>query len=321
VLLLTLIVLALLVPALQERRAYYVRNAQGMDRNRQALADDTDAAAILATLRDLPPGRTHAGLRANWGSSLRMVDLHFYDLLAFHRLPSVSPPYSSVSLNADLIWHFDDHDAAHYDLFNVRYLVAPRRWVAPGFARVLKETSRYVLYETPTRGYAELATLAGRATAPTQAVLFRQNLDWFRSGEPPAGRYVRRDFLARSEPEGPGTGLEAPSAGDRDGCLRRGVTEEQVGPARITLVTECPAASTLVLKITYHPNWRVTVDGAEAPTFMVSPSFVGVAMPPGRHEVRAEYRSAGYRTALVAIGLATLAAVALGGRRLERLVG
>ena len=94
-----------------------------------------------------------------------------------------------------------------------------------------------------------------------------------------------------------------------------------VGPARIFLVTECPAASTLVLEVTYHPNWRVTVDGADVPTFTVSPSFVGVAMLPGRHEVRVEYRSAGYRLVLLGIGLATLTAVAIAGRRLERLVG
>jgi hypothetical protein len=320
VLVLVLVVLALLVPAFLERRAYYARNAQGMERNRQALTGDTDAAAILATLRALPPGRTHAGLRANWGSSLRMVDLHFYDLLPFHRLPAVSPPYSSVSLNADLIWHFDDRDAAHYELFNVRYLVAPRAWVAPGFLRVIKETSRYVLYETPARGYAELVTLAGRVTASTQPILFRQNLDWFQHGGSAAGRYVRRDFPARSG-AADAAGVGKPAAGEPAGCPERGVTDERVEAARITLVTECPAASTLVLKLTYHPNWRVTVDGAEVETFMVSPSFLGAAMPAGRHEVRAEYRSTRYRMALLGIALVTLAAVAIAGRRLERLVG
>jgi hypothetical protein len=63
------------------------------------------------------------------------------------------------------------------------------------------------------------------------------------------------------------------------------------------------------------------VEGAEVPTFMVSPSFVGAAMPPGRHQVRAEYRSTRYRMALLGIGLVTLTAVAIAGRRVERFLG
>ena len=163
---LALLVLALLVPAFRERRAYHTLNTQGMERSRRALEGDADARTILAALRALPPGRTHAGLRANWGGGLRVADLRFFDLLTFHRIVSVSPPYSSVSLNADLVWHFDDHNPAHYDLFGVKYLVAPRGWAAPPFVRPLRETPRYVLHEVPTGGFTELAAVTERAARP-----------------------------------------------------------------------------------------------------------------------------------------------------------
>ena len=70
---------------------------------------------------------------------------------------------------------------------------------------------------------------------------------------------------------------------------------------------------TLVFKTTYHPNWHVTIDGIEQPAFMASPSYVGVEVPEGRHEVRAEYRTSPVRTALLILGGATLVAVLVWG--------
>jgi hypothetical protein len=316
---LALLILVLLVPALRERRTYYSANAQAMERSWRAVAGDADAETILAALRALPPGRTHAGLQANWGGELRIADLRFYNLLTFHRIESTSPPFWSVSLNADLMWHFDDHNPVHYELFGVKYLVAPRGWAAPDFVRPLRITPRYVLYEAPARGYAGFAAVTERASPSSQASLFQRNLAWFVSEKPAAGQFVRYDFPPgrRVEPDAPADGAaERPAQG---GCPDGRIVEERVGPGRITLVAECPVPTTLVLKVTYHPNWRVLVDGAEAHAFMISPSFIGVALLAGRHEVRAEYRSAPYRMALLAVGLLTFAGVLIAGHRLEQL--
>jgi hypothetical protein len=43
---------------------------------------------------------------------------------------------------------------------------------------------------------------------------------------------------------------------------------------------------------------------------MVMPSFIGIALPPGRHEVSLVYRSDPRRTLLLAAGAATLVLVA-----------
>jgi hypothetical protein len=261
---LALLVLALLVPAFRERRAYYTLNTQAMERTQKLLQEaDPDIRTILAALRAQPPGRTHAGLRANWGGELRVGDLRFYDLLTFNRIPSVSPPYSSISLNADFVWHFDDHNPVHYELFDVGYLVARRGWAPPSFLQPIQETSRYVLYGAPTRGYAAFVAIKERADAPSQASLFRRNLTWFFSEEPATGQFIRYDF-----PTARGAGEEK---GDSvAGCPTGRAVEQSVGPGRLVVLAECPTASTLVLKTTYHPNWRVTVDGAEASPFMAS---------------------------------------------------
>jgi hypothetical protein len=313
---LAVMVLVLLESALGERSQHYSFNTQWMERAQRAIDGNPDVKTIIETLRTLPPGRTYVGLREDWGKQMRFGgDLRLRDLLIFNRIVTASAPYGGLSLNADLIWHFDDRNPAHYDLLNVRYLVAPWSWKAPAFLRPIKETGRYVLYEAPTSGYAEFAAIARRSSPASQAALFTESRSWFQGPDPAAGRFIRYDY-----PHGAGSASADAgqlSAGPR--CPDGKVRDERVGEGRIELRAECPVASTLVLKVTYHPNWRVTVDGRDAPTFMVSPSFIGVGLPPGGHDVRAEYRSGLLKNFLVILAGLTVVAVILFRRRLARI--
>lgn len=295
-----LILFALMIPALRERQQHYALNAQWMERTKKALDADEDARAILSALTELPPGRTYAGLKANWGKNLSFGDLRFHNLLAFHRIVAVSPLYQGLSLNSDLIWHFDDRNLAHYKLFNVRYVVAPRHLAMPAWLRRVKETPRYILYRMETGGYAEFAAAATVESIKTQSSLFFRNRDWLLSADPAAGRFIRYDY-----PVGKG----APVSIQTSGCASAGtISEEQVLPGSIDFRVECQEGSTLVLKTTYHPNWRVTIDGREQRIFMISPSFIGVDVPAGLHHVRARYRSPAYKTALLLLSACTLLA-------------
>lgn len=305
------ILLAVMFPALRERHGYYILNTQWMGRTRKALDDDPDARTILATMKALPPGRTYAGLRANWGKNLQFGDLHFYDLLTFHRVVALSPPYSSWSLNADLIWHFDDRNPTHYDLFNVRYVIAPTNLAMPTFLRRAKDTPRYSLYLAETKGYGQFGTVTGAKGVGSQLNLFSQNRSWLSSADPASGRFIRYEYPASSGEMG-GPAIQ--------GCPGGGtIREERVLPGRIDLRVECQEPSTLVLKITYHPNWRVTIDGREMRPFMVSPSFIGVVVPGGPHDVQAEYRSPVYKSVLLLLGACILLATIWLRRRFTRL--
>jgi hypothetical protein len=315
---LALVILGVLTVAFGERWQIYAGNRQFMENAWASLEADRDARAILATIESLPPGRTNAGRRNSWGQSMRLGSLHFFDLLTFERIPAITP-YESFSLNADLIWHFDDSDLSHYNVFNVKYVVAPPNLRLPGFLRRIKETPRYVLYEAPTSGYAQFASVSATVADRSQSILFAENRTWLASGDPGASRYVKHDF-----PDGAwrgGGGAEGATRGPGSArCVEGGeITEELVRPGRLDLQVECAEASTLVLKMTYHPNWRVAVDGSEVPTFMISPSFIGVDVPGGRHQLRAEYRSSRSKTALLALGACTLVLAVVFRRRLARL--
>ena len=250
---------------------------------------------------------------------MKFGDLHFFDLLTFYRIVAISP-YESYSLNADLIWEFDDRNPSHYDLFNVKYVVAPSDLPMPMFLRPIKETSRYILYRAETSGYAQFAALMATKNMGSQSSLLSQNKSWLSSADASVGRFIRYEYPAGRDGVASSSSGGAPGTAERPGCLRGGmVAEDRVWPGRIDLRVQCQEAATLVLKVTYHLNWRVSLDGQKVRPFMVSPSFIGLDVPAGAHQIRAEYRSPTYRTALLLLGACTLLATVWFRRRFARL--
>jgi len=78
---------------------------------------------------------------------------------------------------------------------------------------------------------------------------------------------------------------------------------------------EARRTSVVLLRTTYHPRWRATVDGAVRPVELVAPSFVGVRVGPGVHTVRFVYVPFGEYPLLLALGALVLAGLYLLGRR------
>jgi uncharacterized membrane protein YfhO len=102
------------------------------------------------------------------------------------------------------------------------------------------------------------------------------------------------------------------------GCADGGRTlEERLESQRVSVTVQCPNASALVLKMSYHPNWKVRVDGVATPTYMVSPSFIGMDMPLGKHEVVAEYVPTPSKVPLLTLAALVLVLAILFRERLD----
>ena len=305
----------LLMPAVKERLDFENLNGLWMRQTKAAIDADTDMATIVGALRDLPAGRVYAGLRSNWGQQLDFAipfnSVHAYQYLVTERFRMLAPPYGGASLNSDLQFDFNDQIAAQYDLYNVRYVVAPRGLAVPSFLQVLRTTNRYVLYTAPSSGQAEYVALADREQVSTAAKLFPRNRAFVNGSGPVSRTYIRWDFPA------PGDRVVS---GEVSGCLSGTLRYERVQASRFDFISSCPSEATLVVKETYHPNWHATVDGRPVETFMVSPSFIGMTLPAGDHFVTVEYLSTPSKTPLLLFGLLVTAAVVLGRRDLpERL--
>ncbi|HUY27843.1 MAG TPA: hypothetical protein VMV27_10530 [Candidatus Binataceae bacterium] len=290
----------LMIPAMTERWGLYRDNAGWMRTAQSEYSTDTDFAKVLATLRSLPPGRVYSGTRANWGASVRWGYVHLFDGLAVSMLPSVAPPYYAFSLNSDLLWIINEANPQTYRTFNIRYIVAPPRVPLPAFLRPILVTRRYILYQADSGGFTQLGQITQVAAMGSDLQLFVRNQGWLKSTDPERGRFtafVRDPARERSLIESPPTAALGT------------VEDEAITPDLMRARVNAAVPALLVFKMTYHPNWHVTVDGSPARTLMVSPSYLGVPVAAGVHEVAAEYRSSPLKNVLLAIGIVTLVAV------------
>lgn len=82
----------------------------------------------------------------------------------------------------------------------------------------------------------------------------------------------------------------------------------EASPRTLGLRVQAPSAGWLVVTDRYAPGWRATVDGRPMPIHKAAFLFRGVAIGPGTHDVRFEFRPFGYRTLVVASWSLLLAA-------------
>ena len=303
--------LAVLAPAIAERADYYGWNTRWMTETRDAIANDRDLAEVVAAFDELPSGRIYAGLNNDWQQALEFVSFNSVripDVLNSIGFSRVAKPYASLSLDADLLFTFDPNQAVMWETFNARYAIARTGQQVPPFLVPVRTIGKYVIYAGPTAGWTAFAATTTRIGAPDDRTLFFKTLDWLKSDAPATKAFVRYDYPA----------ADVGAYDQRQWCANGRVSYERMQTDRFDALLGCEGPSTLVLKMTYHPNWRVTVDDRVIATFMVSPGFIGIELPAGQHFVTARYVSTPVKTPLVAIGLLAIVALVVFRRRLVR---
>jgi uncharacterized membrane protein YfhO len=73
-----------------------------------------------------------------------------------------------------------------------------------------------------------------------------------------------------------------------------------------TVVVDVRTETHLLLKESYHPGWKATLDGKPATTVHLMPSYVGVRVTPGRHEIVFRYAPGPLPAFLAAFGVVLL---------------
>ena len=317
--------LLVLLPVYQERESKLASHAFALERNHQALAmQDPDLSAVIEKLKQLPPGRIYAGqIRSflhNWGERYRVSDsVSVYHLLLAEGLDMMGASYHPYSLNSDLEMIFDENRWEQYNLYNVGYVVAPEGLIFPDFVKPLQQFGRHRLYQVDTTGYfdlvgSDLAFTGGRSE------LFPAASSWLASGLPGIKQHPTVLIGGSAKKGGRSAPLSEavkviPTVEAVAGPTRGEVLSEDVGSNFFVADVAVERSSLLLLKASYHPNWRATVDGVETDTVMLMPSFVGVPLTPGRHQVRLEYRPRRLRMVLLGLGVLLFPLIALGEKR------
>jgi hypothetical protein len=84
-------------------------------------------------------------------------------------------------------------------------------------------------------------------------------------------------------------------------------------PESVTLTLNAKHRGLLVLSDAYFPGWHASLDGKEAPIYPANVAFRGVAVPPGRHTIRFDYRPDPYRRAIYVFWLSLIGVILLIG--------
>ena len=213
-----------------------------------------------------------------------------------------------MALTGDLMVRFNEWNVEQYRLFAIRTVVAPAglRTPVPAFWNPGGEIGRFQIYQVPDTGYFDLVDVPAAASV-ARDTFFDINDRWLASdwvgrrdhlwldwhGDAPSG--VPR--LARG-----GAFPPAPVGSSEPGRI---LSERQDGEV---YQAECEAArpSYVLFKMTWHPNWKVYIDGAPASTVMLSPGFLGASVTAGRHRIVCRYESGGLKVGLAILGLAML---------------
>ncbi len=314
----------LMAPIYIERKSFASENAFVIAETQDSLeAEDNDLNDLFGRLKELPPGRVYAGPtggdQENWGLEYRVGFVEVFTLLFAEGLDTMGAVYHHYSLPSGVLQDFDESDPGQYNLFNVRYVVAPEGQEFPDFVKPLDQFGRHHLYQVETTGYFDLVD-SGLSFSGERTDFGAAASSWMASDLPAVKRHPIVLLGGSSyDLSRPKSLSDAPkvlsdtevSAGEPRGA----VLSEGAGSGFYAAEVQVERESMLLLKATYHPNWRASVDGTKADTVMLMPGFVGVQLAPGGHEIRLEYQPGPLRKVLLALGLLTLALVPFGEKR------
>jgi hypothetical protein len=234
-----------------------------------------------------------------------------YDWFPLREIDAFGYLHHHYSLNADLFDRFDERNPGHYRVFGIDRIVAPAEpAAAPPFTREIARRGRFRVLEVDGGGFAELVD-APYSVNVEKRFLGRAQAKWLSSALPAAGIHPRVR-LAEAEPadpkgiDGSGAGVRFPEA---PAAMPRGIVRsiERTGEDFLVEV-QTVRACVLLLKMTFHPQWKASVDGNAVETMHLFPSYVGVPLEPGAHSVSLRYEPGPLKNVLALVGAVALAA-------------
>ena len=294
---------SLLAPAWAERAAHAHLGGTWLREQRAFTAvEGPPFQALIEEAERNGPGRIYSGLLTNWGRRTRLGHVPLYLALLGYDADAIGFLFHTTSLSSDFEYEFDDSDPEHYELLGVRYLILPSGREPPVDAGRLDEREGYVLWEIEGNGYLDVVDTVGPPIRADQVTLHDQTESFLTSDLLRDDRYPTIAFAGRPAAE-PTLVKGSPAQGPA-GVVRTESVDISAGEFIAEVVAERDAV--VLLRSTFDPAWQVKVDGRVVEPQMVAPSFVGAAVPPGRHTVAFRYRPFPRYDLLFAIGVVTV---------------
>jgi uncharacterized membrane protein len=299
-----------------------------------------DQEQLFAKLRSLPTARIFAGRGGSYGKKFQVAETPYFMHLSTYGLQTTLWLPETWSMNSDTEQYFSEDKEKDYDLYNIRYAVAPPDYTPQPFWQFVDESASWKLYQVPTTGYFTTGIRAAVVATDKRSFINVEHL-WIQSDahklglfpeltyasgypkttglpnfkmideanyitpdnkthniwiEPPL--YLPEGYLTKAQLDKADRTsyndmkLIGPEVDDHDMIF---TTKVEVGPK----CTEC----IVVLKETFHPGWRVKVDGKSVTPFIVFPFFIGIPVTAGTHTIVASYEPSTLKIGLLWITL------------------
>lgn len=332
--------LLVLIPMYQQTIRYNDLNNTLITRangNYAKQAPDTDK--LVAALRDLEkknPGRVSAGRGGGWGKEFKIAETNMTMYLGNFAFPTVLWLPETWSPNGDTEQYFREDKAEDYDLYNIRYVATPvsfsKENIQP-FWKLIASNPSWKLYEVSTSGYfttgVRPAIVAADKYSRTNVVRL-----WIQSDDPKNGLYPELTFDTKNYPVNAGlpnfkmldeVTFQVPGGVTHNIFSETPKYVSPVSPipvisitdqtndtdmifsAKVTVPKNCTECL-VILKQSYHPDWRVTVDGNSITPIITFPFFIGIPVSAGTHTIVASYEPSGLKVGLLILtGLSLIA--------------
>lgn len=311
----------------------------------------TDEEALFTAIRNLPPGRVFAGRGGSWGKDFRVAETPYYMDLSAYGIPTVLWLPETWSPSSDIEQYFSEDNARDYDLFGIRYVAAPPTQKPQPFWKLLKEEKTWKLYEIQKVGYFTTGVRPAVVAADKRSFVNAVRL-WIQTDQTHARGLFPELAFAKDYPRTSGLPnfkmLDEVTYVVPDGSTHNIFTQpplylppgiqsqEQFNKAttqqynNATILSESSDSDMIfkakvevkdpcrecmvILKQSFHPNWRATIDGKPADTFTVFPFYLAVSVqsgPPGgeasTHEIVFSYEPSRLKIGLMVLEMAAFA--------------
>ncbi len=295
----TLTVVAILAPGLIHHVEHSAQRREMrtslIARTRQEWPDVEQAMTRIEAIRRARGGRAYAGASWNWGRNYTAGGIAMHLRWATHDIPAISYMFHTMGRMSDVETAFDDSRRDHWDLFDMRAMMVDSQNRLPPFATIEGRFGRHTVASVDSEG--PLGLVRTRYFVDTQEMAPKARYDFAKafvdSNWHAFDEFPRVGWQQGDKPRHGETAWKNPSSFPPlhdirpvDGTIEVLSEKDDAIEARIRL----REPATLLLRKTFHPAWEARVNGTEADTVMLAPSFLGVRLEAGEHVVALTYR-------------------------------
>lgn len=286
----------------------------------QAALEGGEAAnfrALVGQAEALGDGRLYAGNAADFGSRYRFgfvpANIELLNLDA----PAIGFGLRVPALAGDAEGYFNSSVVAQYDLFNVRYVIAPASQAMPAAARLVSRRGGTALWQLPSSGYLELVDTAPPPLIANRFTLGGVDRKVLADGDYAYGVFHQVAFAGGGAPAAT-LAADQPAKGS-PGTVLVQASDSERGAFNGQVHLDRPGV--LILKVTFDPGWQALVDGVRVETSMVAPGYPAIRVGPGSHQVSFRYAGESYWPLLAVLAVAVLGLLRRFETRLTRILG